>query len=45
MVTDLHAKNQLNMCKRLERKKSGRPFDRWNLQSPKPIISPKIDKA
>ena len=41
MVTDLHAKNQVNIYKRLE-KKSGKPFDRWNLQSPKPVISPKI---
>ena len=32
MVIDFHAKNQVNICKRLE-KKSGKLFDRWNLQS------------
>ena len=42
MVTDLHAKNQVNIYKCLE-KKSGKLFDRWNLLSQKPIISPKID--
>ena len=44
MVTDLHAKNQVNMYKRLE-KKSGKLFDRWNLVSRKPVISPKINGA
>ena len=44
MVTDLHAKNQVNIYKCLE-KKSGKPFGVWNLLSPKPVISPKIDRA
>ena len=44
MVTDLHAKNQVNIYKHSE-KKSGKLFDRWNLLSPKPVISPKIDEA
>ena len=42
MVTDLHAKNQVNICKRLE-KKSGKLFDRRNLLSPMPVIVQKID--
>ena len=42
MVIDLHAQNQVNICKRLE-KKSGKLFDRWNLLSPKPMILPKIN--
>ena len=42
MVIDLHAKNQVNICKRLE-KKSGKLFDRWNLLCPKPVISPKTN--
>ena len=42
--TDLHAKNTDNTYKHLE-KKSGKLFDRWNLLSPKPIISPKVDGA
>ena len=37
MVTDLHAKNQVNITKRLE-KKYGKLYDRWNLLSPKPVI-------
>ena len=44
MVTDFHAKNQVNICKGLE-KKSGKLFDRWNLLTPRPVISPKIDGA
>ena len=44
MMIDFHAKNQVNICKRFE-KKSGKLFDRWNLLSPKPIILPKIDGA
>ena len=44
MVTDLHAKNEVNIFKRLE-KKSGKLFDRRNLQCPKAVISPKIDGA
>ena len=42
METDLHAKNQVNIYKRLE-KKSRKPFDSWNLLSPKPVILPKIN--
>ena len=44
MVIDLHAKIQVNMYKRLQ-KKTGKLFDRWNIQCPKPVISPKIDEA
>ena len=33
MVTDLHAKNQVNTCKRLE--KSPKLFDRWNFTKSK----------
>ena len=44
MVTDLHAKSQVNIYKRLE-KKLGKLFDRWNLLSQRPVISPKIDGA
>ena len=44
MVTDLYAENQVNIYKHLE-KKSGKLFDRWNLLSPKPVISPKINQA
>ena len=44
MVTDLHAKNQVNIYKRLE-KKSKKLFDRWNLLRPKPVISAKINGA
>ena len=44
MVTDLHAKNQVNIYKRLE-KMSRKPFDPWNLLSPKPLILPKINGA
>ena len=40
MVTDLHAKNQVNIYKCLE-KKSGKLFDRRNLLSPNPIIRQK----
>ena len=43
-VTDLHAKSQVNIYKRLE-KKSGKPFYRRNLLSPKPVILPKITGA
>ena len=32
MAIDLHAKNQVNICKGLE-KKSGKLFDCWNLLS------------
>ena len=32
MVIDFHAKNQVNICKRLE-KNSGKLFDHWNLLS------------
>ena len=44
MMTDFHAKYQVNIFKRLE-KKSGKPFDRRNVLSPKAVISPKIDGA
>ena len=46
MVIDLHAKNQVNIYKGLE-KKSGKPFDRHrnDLLSPKPVISTKIKGA
>ena len=44
LVIDLHAKNQLNIFKRLE-KKSGKLFDRRNLVSRNPIISSKINGA
>ena len=37
-------KNQVNVYKCLE-KKRGKLFDRWNLLSPKPVISPKMDGA
>ena len=43
-MIDLHAKIQLNIYKRLG-KKCGKLFDRWNLQSPRPVISQKIDRA
>ena len=42
MVIDFHAKNQVNICKRLE-KNSGKLFNRWNLLSPRPVISSKIN--
>ena len=44
MVTDLHAKNEVNICKRLE-KKSGKLLDRLSLLSPKPVNLPKIHGA
>ena len=44
MVIDLHAKNQVNICKRLE-KKSVKLVDHWNLLSFKPVILPKINGA
>ena len=44
MVIDVHAKNQVNIYKPLE-KKSWKLFDRSNLLSPKPVISPKINGA
>ena len=37
MLIDLHAKNQVNIYKRLE-KKSGKLCDHWNLLRPKPVI-------
>ena len=40
MVIDLHANNQVNICKCLE-KKSGKLFDRWNLLSFKASNFPK----
>ena len=42
MLTDLHAKNQIDIYKRLE-KKSGKLFNRWNFLSLKPVISPKTN--
>ena len=42
MVIDFHAKQQVNICKGLE-KKSGKLFDRWTVPSPRPVISPKIN--
>ena len=42
MVIDFHAKNQVNIGKRLG-KKSEKLFDRWNLLSPRPVILPKIN--
>ena len=44
MTIDWHAKNQVNIYKCLE-KKYGKRFDRWNLLSLKPVISPKVDGA
>ena len=44
MEIDFHAKNQVNICKQLG-KKSGKLFDRSNLLSARPVISPKIDGA
>ena len=44
MMIDLHAKNQLNICKHLG-KNCRKLFDRWNLLSPRSVISPKIDGA
>ena len=44
MVTDLHAKNLVNIYKRLE-KNYGKLFDHWNLQSPKLVILQKVHGA
>ena len=41
-MIDFRAKQQVNICTRLE-KKSGKLFDRWSVLSPRPVISPKID--
>ena len=41
MVIDLHAKDQVNICKNLE-KKSKKLFDRWILLSPRTVILSKI---
>ena len=43
MVVDLHAKNQLNICKHLE--KSGKLINRLNLLSQRPVILSKINGA
>ena len=35
MVTDLHAKNQVNICKHLKKKKCGKLFDQiYDVQGP-----------
>ena len=44
MEINFHAKNQVNICKRLG-KKSRKLFDHWNLLSPRPETSPNIDGA
>ena len=41
MMIDLHAKNQQNIWKGFG-KRSGKLFDRWNLLSPRPVISQKV---
>ena len=43
MVTDLHATNQVNICKRLEKSLENRLIAK--ISCPKPVISPKIDRA
>ena len=44
MMIDLHAKNQLNICKPLG-KNCRKLFERCNLLSARSVISPKIDGA
>ena len=44
MVIDLHAKNQLIICKRLEKSLENCVIAE-NLVSARPVVSPKIDGA
>ena len=44
LVIDLHAKNQHNICKGIE-KKSGKLFHRRNLLSLRQVFPPKINEV